>query len=103
RQRRLERTLLPDRLTSPIPFQQLLGSSSEHSADFPPLALHPWNHHPIVAGRLVTHPGDDRSFGSLLDRDAFRPGDCAASDWCGVVRDCTGEPVGEIGVILVKG
>jgi hypothetical protein len=30
-------------------------------------ALHPWDRHSVVAGHLVAHPGDHRSFGSLLE------------------------------------
>ena len=89
----------PDRLTTPIPLQQLMGSPGQHSPDLPPFALDPWNHHAIVAGRLVPHPGDHGSFGPLLDRNALRPGDGAAPDRRGMIGHGPCHPVGKIGVI----
>ena len=51
----------------------------------------------------MAHPGDDGSLGPLLDRDAFRPGDGAAANRRGVIGHGLGQPVGEIGVIGMKG
>ena len=70
-----------------IPLQQFMGSPGQHSPDLPPLALHPGDHHAVVAGGLVAHPGDHGGFGPLLDRDAFRPGDRAAADRRGMIGD----------------
>ena len=89
----------PSIVSPPIPLQQFMGSPGQHSSDLSPLALHPGDHHAVVAGRLVAHPGDDGSFGPLLDRDAFRPGHRAAPDRRGMIGDGTGQPVGKIGVI----
>jgi hypothetical protein len=50
----------------------------------------------------MAHPGDDRSFGSLLDRDALRLGDRAAFDRCGMIGDGTRQALGEIRVFFVK-
>ena len=79
-----------------------MGSSGEHSTDFPALALHPWDHKRVVPGRLMPHPGDYGGFGPLLDRDALRSGDCPGANGRGMNRDSTGEPVGKINVILMK-
>src|SRR5579862_7227695 len=51
----------------------------------------------------MSHPCNYSSFRPLLDRDAFRPGDRAASDRRRMLCDGFGEPVSEIGVSLVKG
>ncbi len=56
----------------------------------------------VVSGCLVSHPGDNRSFGPLLDLDTFRPGDRAAPDRSGVIGHDLREPVGKIGVIRMK-
>jgi WD40 repeat protein len=58
--------------------------------------------HPVVARALVAHPGDHRSLGPLLDRNAFRPGHRAAPDRRGVVGNGTGQPVGDVGVRRVE-
>jgi hypothetical protein len=50
----------------------------------------------------VPEPGDDRSLGPLLDRNAFGASDRAAPDRRGMIRDSTGQPVGEVGVICMK-
>ncbi len=84
---RIQRAVLGGGLTAPIPRQQFFGSRREHSADFAPLAFNPGNDDAVVAGRLMPHPGDDGGFGPLLNRDAFRSGDRAATDRRGVVRD----------------
>ena len=102
RQRLLQRTVIPDRLPTAIPFQQFVGPPGEHSANFPPLSFDPGNHHAVVAGRLVPHPGDHSGLGSLLDGNTLRPGDRAASDRRGVIGDGSCHPVGEISVFLMK-
>ena len=50
----------------------------------------------------MTQPGDHGGFGPLLHREAFRPGDRTAADRGGMVRDGMGEPVSEVGVVLMK-
>lgn len=51
----------------------------------------------------MPHPGDDGSLGSLLDGDALRPGDGSASYRRGMIRYGTGQALGEISVICMKG
>ena len=60
-----------------MPLQQFVGSPGQHAPDFSALAPDPWDHHAIVAGRCVAHPGDDRRLGLFLakpsvDRSASR-------------------------------
>ena len=101
-QRPLQRTLLADRLAPPIPLQELLGPLRQHPADFPALALHPWDHGRVVSGRLMPHPGDDGGFGSLFDGDALPPCDRAAPHGRCMGGDGLRQPVGEIGVCVVE-
>jgi hypothetical protein len=51
----------------------------------------------------VPHPGDDSDFGTLLNGDAFGPGDGATSDRRGVVRNRTGQFVGHVAMAGVEG
>ena len=46
----------------------------------------------------MTHPGNDRSFGPLLNWDTFRSRHGAAPNRCGMISHGFGKPVGEIGV-----
>jgi len=94
---------LPFQLNPLIAVKQFLGAAGQHSSDLSALPLHPWDHHAVVAGRLVAHPGDHGSLGSPLHGNALRPGNCPTSDRGCVVGDGTGQPVGEIGVISMKG
>jgi len=80
-----------------------MGAPGQHSSDLSAFALHSGDHHAFVAGRLVAHPGDHSSLGPLLDRDALRPGDCPTTDRRCVIGDGPCQPVGEIGVISMKG
>src|SRR5579871_1767491 len=73
RQGPLERTLLRGRLSTAIALQQLLRPPGQHAPDLSPLPLDLGNHHAVVAGGLMAHPGDHRRLGPLLDRDALRP------------------------------
>jgi hypothetical protein len=84
-QRLPERTSLRHRLPTTVAVKQLLGPPGQYSPDLSALALHPWDRHAVVAGRLVAHPGDDGGFGPPPDRDALRPGHGAAADRRGVV------------------
>src|SRR4051812_14300255 len=79
-QRPLERAVLPDRLSTAIPLQQLVGPPGEHPAALPPLPLDPRDRHAVVTGGPVPHPGDHGGLGPLLDGDSLRPGDRAAPD-----------------------
>lgn len=97
-----QRTIIPDRLTPPIPLKQFMGSPGQHTPDLSTFAPDPWDHHAIVGSRLVTHPGDDGSLGPLLNGDAFRSSNASTSDRRGMVGDSLGNSVGEINVISVK-
>jgi hypothetical protein len=103
RQRLLERATIRHRLVPPIFLQQFMGAPGQHSSDFSALSPHPWNHHAVVAGRLMAQPGDHRYFGPLLNRNAFRPGDSSAADRRGMIGDGPCQAVGEISVICMKG
>ena len=98
-QRPLQWTPIPDRRSTAIALQQLVGAPGQHSSDFSALASDPWNHHTIVAGCLVAHPGDHGGFGSLFDRDALGPSYGAAPDRRGMIGDGPCHLFGEIGVI----
>ncbi len=50
----------------------------------------------------MPHPGDDGSFGPLLDRNTFRASDGAAANRRGMIGDGTRELVGKSGVCRVK-
>ena len=79
-----------------------MGPPGQHPTNLPPLSLHPGNHHAVVAGRLVPHPGDHGSFGPLLDRDTFGPGHCAAANRRGMIGDGSCHSIAKIGVIFMK-
>ena len=51
----------------------------------------------------MAQPGDYRRLGPLLDGDAFRSGDGAATHGRRMCCYGEGQAVGEIGVILMKG
>ena len=53
-------SLIP--FSPPRPFQQLLAPLRQHSPNFTPFSLAPGNDHAIVAGRLVSHPGNHGGF-----------------------------------------
>ena len=53
RQRSLEGASFRHRFSKTIAVQQILGAPGQHSSDLSSLALHPWNYHTVVAGRLV--------------------------------------------------
>jgi len=79
-----------------------MRSSGQHPSDFTAFSLHPWDYQRVVAGRLMTHPSDHGSLGSLLDGDAFRSGHGAAADRRGMIGDGPCHSLGEIGVIAMK-
>lgn len=79
-----------------------MGASSQHPPDLLTLAPNSWDRHAVVSGRLVPHPRDQRSLGSLHDRNALRPGDGAAPDRRCMIGDSSCHPVGEISVIRMK-
>ena len=81
-----------------IALQQFVGSPGQHSPHFSSLTLHPWDHHRVVSGRLVTHPCDDGGFGPFLNRDAFRSGDGSTSNRCRMICHSMCKPPGKIGV-----
>jgi hypothetical protein len=102
-QRLLKRASFWNRFATTIAVKQLLGPLSQHSADFSAFSSDSWNNQPVVAGRLVPHPSNHRSLGTLLDRDALRPGDRPASYRSGMIGDSTGQAGGNIGVVCMKG
>ena len=101
-QRQFERTLFSSRCSTTIGLQQLVRSPSEHSSYFSPLAFDSLDHHRIVGGRLVPHPCDDCCFGSFLDRDAFRSGHCATSNWRRMIGHDTSETMSKFRVAGMK-
>jgi hypothetical protein len=103
RQHLPERALFPDRFSPPIPPQQLLGSLGEHPSHFSPLAFDPGDFHRLIGSGFVPHPGDDGSFGPLLDRDSLRPSDRATSNRGGVIGHGMGESVSEVSICGMEG
>jgi hypothetical protein len=101
-QRVQERASLCHRLPSTIPDQQLLRPPGQHSPELTLLSLYPGNHHTLVPGLLVAHPGDHGSFGSLLDRDGFGSGNRTTPDQGGTIGDGPCKLVGEFGVVGMK-
>ena len=76
-----------DRGTGAVVVEEFLGALGELAADFPALAFDPGNGHVVIAGGLVSHPGDGGGFSALLDGDALGAGDRAAADRRGVGGD----------------
>lgn len=66
--------------------EELHGALGEEAADFAAAAFFAGDHHRVVAGGLVTEPGDGGGFGALLERDAFGARDGAAADGRGGAR-----------------
>lgn len=66
----------------------------ELAADGAAFAFNAGDLHGIVAGGLVTHPGDRGGFGALLDGNAFGARDGAAADGRGVRGDLIGHGSG---------
>src|SRR5690606_23018240 len=82
-----QRARLGNRLTTPIALEDLPRPRREHAPNLATHPLHPRDPHLVVAGGLVTHPGDHRGLGTLLDRDALRASDRATSDLGRMRRD----------------
>ena len=101
-QRLLQRTVFGNRFSPPIPLQQFLGSPGQQAPHFSAFSFYSWDRQRVVAGGLMTHPGNDGSLGSLFDRNALGPGNRATPDRRGMSGDGTGEPVGDFGMVLWK-
>jgi hypothetical protein len=101
--RNLERAPGRGRLSPPVAVEQLTGPAGELPPDLPPFPPHSGDGHVIVGSRLVPHPGDHGGFGPMFDRDSLRPGHGPTSDRGCVIGDSTGQAVGKIGVIRMKG
>lgn len=80
-----------DGLAAAIPQKELHGALREQAAYFATAAFFTGNDHRIVAGRLVTEPGDGGGLGALLEGDALGACDGAAADGRGVLGDEIGE------------
>ncbi len=76
-----------DRGAGAVVVEEFLGALGELAADFSALAFDPGNAHVVIAGGLVTHPGDGGGFSALLDGDALGAGYRAAADGGGVGGD----------------
>ena len=103
RQCQMKRTPFGNRGSTTIALQQFVGTPGQHSSHFSPFALHPWDWHRVVGGRLVPHPRNDGGFSPFLDRDAFRAGDGSTSHRCRVIGHNTSEAVSNLGVAGMKG
>jgi hypothetical protein len=79
-----------------------VGSSRKHPANFSPLAFDPGYHHAVVACRLVPHPGDGSSLGSLLNGNSLGPGDRATANRRGMIGNFSCDSGGEIGVFFME-
>ena len=97
-----ERAAGRDRIAAAIAIEQLLGPPGQHSPDFSPLSLGSGDFHIVVAGGLVSHPGDHGGLGAISDRYPAGTGDGAAADRRGVPGDGVGQPPGEFRMVGVK-
>jgi hypothetical protein len=97
-----KRTFLRNRSGMAVCLQQLFGSLSQHAPDLAAFAFDARNHHAVVAGGLVSHPGDDRGFSPLFDRNSPGSSDGSASDRGGMIGDNFCELTSDIGVAGVK-
>ena len=88
---------------STIAGKQFFRPLCEHPPHFTTFALDAWDHHRVVAGRVVPHPSDDRGLGPLLDWNAFCSSDRSASDGSGVIGHRLRQAATEIGVTRMKG
>lgn len=82
-------TILPARLSTTIAAKQILGVPSQNSSD---LSLHisnSWNHHVVVGGRLMAHPG---SLGQLIGDSYFSQDEQGAAEKPTVRMGADGEP-----------
>ena len=75
-----------------------MGSPGEKASDLTPLAFDMWDDQQVVASGLVSHPGNDRGFGTLLDRDSFCSGNRSTADGRRMVSDSLGEPLCQFGM-----
>ena len=73
-----------------------MGPLSQHESHFPSLPFDLGDLHGIVGCGLVPHPGDDGGCGPVFDRDSFRPGDRATSDWGGMIGHGSGYSPGKV-------
>ena len=83
-------------------FEQLPGPGCQHPPNFPSLTPNSWNHQIVVSRRLVTHPGNHRGLGPLLDRDSFGPGNCTASHGCRMQCHCLGQLFRQFRIARIK-
>lgn len=94
--------MVGDRVTAAITVQQSLGTPGQHPPHFPTPALGSGDFHIVIAGGLVSHPGDHGGFGAISDRNPAGTGNGAAADRRGVSGDGVGQPPGEFRVFGVK-
>jgi hypothetical protein len=62
------------RSSRPIACQQLLRALRQEAAHFPALALLTRDHHMVIGRRLMPHPRNRRSLGTLFDRNPLSSG-----------------------------
>lgn len=75
-----------------------MRSPGQHPPHLTPFPFNSWNHHAIVAGRLMAHPSDYSGFGPLFDWNAFRPSHGSTSNRRGVIGDGTSKPLAQFSV-----
>ena len=83
-------------------FEQLPGPGCQYPPNFPSLTPNSWNHQIVVSRRLVTHPGNHRGLGPLLDRDPFGPGNCTASHGRRMQCHCLGQLFRQFRIARIK-
>ena len=86
----------------PISRQQFLRLRRQHPADFAPLPLHARDRQVLICGRPMSHPGDHRCLGALLNRDSLGARHRSAADRRGVLGHRAGEGPGKLRITGVK-
>lgn len=76
--------------------------AGQHSPHLSPFSSHPGDHHSVVARRRVTQPGNDRSFGPLINGYPLCPGHRAAAHRSSKIGDEFRQLISKSRVATVK-
>jgi len=98
----LEWTIFSDRITVSIAGEQLLGPLGQLATHLSAFAFDPWNHHAIVSGRPMTHPGDDRSFGTAFKGNSLGSSHCSRSNGRGMNRHSLSESISGLSMLWME-
>lgn len=82
--------------------EKLTRTFRQPAAHFPAFPFDPRNRHPVIGGRLMPHPRNDRRLGTLFQRNQLRPRDSAASDRNRMSRHGIGKLLRKSGPFFIK-